>query len=80
MPAPTPDYLALLSALEASFPAADVQSKDEAECYNWATTNVGTDPFQLQKQAEQKQHAKQAGKRAGAGGAVAGAAAGAPPR
>ena len=21
------------------------QSKDEAECYNWAVTNTGTDPF-----------------------------------
>ncbi len=25
------------------------QSKDEAECYDWAVTNSGVDPFHLQK-------------------------------
>lgn len=65
--------------------AADQQSKDEGECYNWAVGQTGTDPFQLGKQAEQqkaeaekqKQQAQQAGKGAGASGAVKGAAAGA---
>jgi hypothetical protein len=71
------------------FPAAgqasDQQSKDEAECYNWAVTNTGVDPFQLSKQAaEQQQQAQQAqqqaaqtGRGAGLGGAVGGAALGA---
>ena len=61
------------------------QSQDEAECYKYATQNTGTDPFALQKQAEQqaqqteqaKQQAAQAGTGAGAKGAVKGAAAGA---
>jgi len=61
------------------------QSKDEAECYNWAVQNTGTDPWELSKQmdsavqqAEQtKQQAAQAGKGAGAKGALGGAAAGA---
>ena len=61
------------------------QSKDEAECYNWAVTNTGTDPFELQKQAQaaqeqaqqQAQQANAAGKGAGTKGAVKGAAAGA---
>jgi len=61
------------------------QSKDESECYNYATQNTGTDPFALQKQSEAqaaqteqaKQQAAQAGKGAGAKGAVKGAAAGA---
>jgi outer membrane protein with glycine zipper len=65
--------------------AADQQSKDEAECYNWAVGNTGTDPFELSKQAQAqqqqadqaKQQAQQAGKGAGAGGAVKGAAVGA---
>jgi hypothetical protein len=65
--------------------AADQQSRDEAECYNWAVQNTGTDPFALTKQVEQqkqqaeqaKQEAKSAGKGAGAKGAVGGAAAGA---
>jgi len=61
------------------------QSKDESECYTWATQNTGTDPFALQKQSQaqaqqteqQKQQAQKAGAGAGAGGAVKGAAAGA---
>jgi hypothetical protein len=65
--------------------AADQQSQDEAACYSYAQQNTGTDPFALQKQAEQqaqqteaqKQQAAQAGKGRGAGGAVKGAAAGA---
>ena len=61
------------------------QSKDEAECYDWAVTNSGADPFELQKQHEaeaeqadaQMAAAQQTGRGAGAGGAVRGAAAGA---
>jgi len=64
---------------------ASRQSQDEAECYNWAVGNVGTDPFELQKQAQTQQQqaemaqqqAKQAGKDAGARGAIGGAAGGA---
>jgi hypothetical protein len=61
------------------------QSKDEAECYEWAVGNAGADPFQLTKQKEadqqqaqaEQQAAQQTGKGAGARGAVKGAAAGA---
>jgi hypothetical protein len=61
------------------------QSQDEAECYSWAVTNSGADPFELQKQAsaaqqqtqQQVQQAQAAGQGAGARGAVGGAAAGA---
>ena len=61
------------------------QSKDEAECYEWAVGNTGTDPFDLakQEQADQQQAqsdqqaAKQAGQGSAARGAVRGAAAGA---
>jgi hypothetical protein len=61
------------------------QSKDEAECYNWAVGNTGTDPFDLAKQAQAQQdqaaaataQVDQSGKGAGAKGAVGGAAAGA---
>lgn len=71
---------------------AAMQSKAESECYQWAVNQTGTDPFDLQKQAEQqqqtadqqmaqaeaqKQQAQGAGKGAGAQGAVGGAAAGA---
>jgi hypothetical protein len=65
--------------------AADQQSKDEGECYDWAVQNVGTDPFQLAKQSEaqkqqteaQVQQAQAAQRGAGAKGAIGGAAAGA---
>jgi len=61
------------------------QSTDEAVCYNWAVENTGTDPFALQKQAQQiEQQSQQAqqqiaasGQGAGAKGAVGGAAMGA---
>ena len=61
------------------------QSMDESECYNWAVSNVGTDPFALEKQAQadaqqaqaNQQAAAQAGTGSGARGAVRGAAAGA---
>lgn len=61
------------------------QSKDEADCYQWAVSNTGSDPFDLskkesadQQQAQaEKQAAQQAGRGAGARGAVGGAAAGA---
>ena len=65
--------------------ASDQQSKDEAECYNWAVSNTGSDPFELQKQSEEQQQqteqqvaqAQSATQGAGAKGAVKGAAAGA---
>ena len=65
--------------------AQDQQSKDEAECYGWATDNTGSDPFDLQKQSEQQQQeteqqvqqAQAATQGAGAKGALRGAAAGA---
>ena len=65
--------------------APDQQSKDEAECYSWATDNTGSDPFELQKQSEQQAQqteqqvaqAESATQGAGAKGAVKGAAAGA---
>lgn len=65
--------------------AAAQQSKDEAECYQWAVSNTGSDPFDVQKQqaaqAQQteaaKQQAAQSTKGAGAKGALGGAAAGA---
>jgi len=65
--------------------ASDQQSKDEAECYDWATNNTGSDPFELQNQSAQQQQqteqqvaqAQSATQGAGAKGAVKGAAAGA---
>ncbi len=65
--------------------AADQQSKDEAECYSWAASNTGTDPFELEKQSAQQaqqteqqvQQAKSATQGAGVKGAAKGAAAGA---
>lgn len=71
------------------FPAegqsSEQQSKDEVECYNWAVSNTGTDPFDLQKQdaavtaqAEQQVAQTQAATQGGGGrAAVKGAAAGA---
>ncbi len=71
------------------FPAegqsSEQQSKDEVECYNWAVSNTGSDPFDLQKENEQvaaeiEQQVAQtqaATQGAGARGAVRGAAAGA---
>ena len=64
---------------------ADQQSKDEAECYQWAVTNAGADPFELQKQSEAQAEqteqavaaAQQSGQGAGVKGAARGAAAGA---
>ena len=32
---------------------SEQQSIDEAACYTWAVENTATDPFDLQKQAEQ---------------------------
>ncbi len=63
----------------------DQQSRDEAECYDWATENTGSDPFDLQKQSEQQQQqteqqvqqAQAATQGAGAKGAVRGGVAGA---
>lgn len=64
---------------------ASQQSKDEVECYEFATTNTGSDPFQLSKEqqsneqlaAAEQQAAASTGQGAGARGAVRGAAAGA---
>lgn len=61
------------------------QSKDEAECYEWAVSSAGVDPFNLSKQSEtneqlaqaEQEAAKSAGTGSGARGAVRGAAAGA---
>jgi uncharacterized protein YcfJ len=72
-------------AFPAEGQAADQQNKDEAECYTWAVNNIGTDPFQLAKQAEQQQQqaqaakgeVSQAGKGSAAKGALVGAAGGA---
>ena len=65
--------------------AADQQSKDEAECYSWAASNTGSDPFDLQKQDEaataqaeqQVAQTEAATQGSGAKAAVRGAAAGA---
>ena len=65
--------------------AAAQQSQDEAECYEWATGNVGYDVFELRKQSLQqeeeteqaKAEAQQAGRGSGLRGALRGAAAGA---
>ncbi len=65
--------------------ASDQQSMDESECYGWATSNTGSDPFELQKQSEQQQQqtnqqvqqAQSATQGAGVQGAVKGAVAGA---
>ncbi len=60
---------------------ADVQSKDEAACYQWATQNTGVDPFQAQQQSQQaaasQQQTAQSTKGSGARGAARGAAGGA---
>ncbi|MCH7830737.1 MAG: glycine zipper family protein [Proteobacteria bacterium] len=64
---------------------SEQQSRDEAACYEWATSNTGADPFDLHKQsiaeAEATEKAKataaQSGRGAGARGALRGAAAGA---
>jgi hypothetical protein len=61
------------------------QSEDEAACYQFAVTNTGVNPFQVQQQetanaqqaAAAQQQAAQAGQGAAATGAVKGAAAGA---
>src|SRR5210317_2345193 len=57
------------------------QSKDEAECYEWAVGNAGVDPFDLSKQEEANQQqaqaeqeaANDAGQGSGARGALRGA-------
>ena len=71
------------------FPSAgqkpDKQAMDESECYKWAVSNTGSDPFQAKKDAEhakqqaaeQKSASQNATAGAGARGAVRGAAAGA---
>ena len=64
---------------------SDQQSQDEAACYEWAVTNAGADPFELQKQSEANTEqteqavaaAQQSGQGAGVRGAARGAAAGA---
>jgi hypothetical protein len=39
--------------------SASQQSQAESDCYNWAVTNVGADPFELQKQSQQQGQATQ---------------------
>ena len=64
---------------------ASQQSKDEAECYEWAVDNAGVDPFELSKQQDANEQqadsdaaaAQDAGRGSGARGAARGAAAGA---
>lgn len=64
---------------------ATQQSKDESECYQWAVSNTGVDPFELEKQNARaaqnteaaRQQAAQAGKGTTAKGTLGGAAAGA---
>jgi hypothetical protein len=64
---------------------ADKQSKEEAECYNWAASNTGSDPFALTKQQaaqqqqtqQQVQQAQAASQGAGGRGFAAGAMTGA---
>ena len=64
---------------------SEQQSKDESECYDWAVSNTGSDPFDVMDDAEddaqmaamQAQSAEQVGRGSGARGAVGGAAAGA---
>ena len=61
------------------------QSTDEVECYQWAVTNVGSDPFDMSKQQASDEElaeaqmaaAEQTGQGSGARTAVRGAAAGA---
>lgn len=61
------------------------QSKDEADCYDWAVSNTGSDPFELAKQDQAQQQqaeaemaaAQQTGQGAGVRGAAGGAVAGA---
>lgn len=64
---------------------AGQQSKDEVECYEFATAQTGSDPFDLAEQAQLDEQqaqqemaaAQQSAQGAGARGAVRGAAAGA---
>lgn len=65
--------------------APNQQAKDEGDCYQWAVSNTGTDPFDLQKQSAQqaqqseaaKAQAGDAGKGSTTRGLVRGAAVGA---
>lgn len=61
--------------------AANQQSKDEGECYEWAVGNTGSDPFDLKKssaqQAQQTEAAKQEAGQAGKGSTTKGALRGA---
>ncbi len=53
--------------------SASQQSQDETECYNWAVSNTGSDPFQAAKQADQaKQQAAQQQQQTAAGHAGCG--------
>jgi hypothetical protein len=57
--------------------AANVQSQDEAQCYQWGVQNTGTDPFELAKQAQAQQQQQAQAAQAAQGSAVKGAAKGA---
>lgn len=57
---------------------ASVQSQDESQCYSWAVSNTGSDPFQLQSQQQaQQQQAATATQGTAVSGAAKGAAGGA---
>lgn len=65
--------------------AAELQSQEESQCYQWAMTNTGVDPFASmqnasnaqQQAAQSQQQTAQATQGAGVRGAIGGAAAGA---
>lgn len=57
--------------------SAAQQSQDEAECYGWAVTNTGQDPFELAKQADAIGGDADSGSESSRGSALKGAAGGA---
>jgi len=61
--------------------APSEQSEEEAQCYQWAVDNTGSDPFDLEKQQSADQQSAQAemqaAQQAGTGRTVRGAAGGA---
>lgn len=59
-PAPTLATTMEMYVFPSSGQDSSQQSKDESECYNWAVSNVGTDPFDLAKQEQADQQQAQA--------------------
>lgn len=77
VPAPTATPKSLAATLEIYvFPnagqATDLQSKDEGECYTWATQQSGVDPFAAKKQEQQAQASAQQTQQQAAEGAKKG--------